>query len=555
MAAHRRFFPNLGSAFSIVIMIAVWLAFAPTQVGGLASYIIVIGKSMEPKFHIGDLVIVHEEPMYQIGDAIVYRNRELNSFVFHRIISQQMERYTLKGDNNSWVDTYQPDHKEVIGKLWLHIPQGGIAIQKIRSPFALAILAAGLGTLLVNSLFVKKVGGNKRMTNKSLEGWFPSIKQRTRDWFTKLDNPKPQNSVNWGQGEIVEGSFFLLGLIAVSSLILGIIAFSRPAARTAQDDISYEHLGIFSYSATTPQGVYDANTIKSGDPIFTKLICSTDVNFQYTLVAARAENITGTYQLTAVISEPVSGWQRIVPLQEITPFTGTALGTTAGLDFCKIETLAQSMEQKTDSHPGSYIMVVTPNIKLNGEVSDRALEGVFSPNLTFRYDHSQFYLVRNEEQNNPLTFTESGVLFGERQETNTLLLLGKELAIPTLRWIASLGLITSLSGLILMGLKLQQFSQNNQEKFFRIKYDSVMIDVQNADSLFSSKRIDVTSMAVLAKLAERFNALILHAEEGTLHTYYVQAGEITYRFVIIPHEMESTIPDASPEAINQESGT
>ena len=120
------------------MMTAVWLALAPTQVGGLASYIIVIGKSMEPKFHIGDLVIVHRQPVYQVGDAIVYRNLELKNYVFHRIISQQMGHYTLKGDNNSWVDDYKPSHEEVVGKLWLYIPRGGRAIQKIRSPFVMA---------------------------------------------------------------------------------------------------------------------------------------------------------------------------------------------------------------------------------------------------------------------------------------------------------------------------------------------------------------------------------------------------------------------------------
>ena len=100
-----------------MIMIAVWLAFAPTQVGGMASYIIIIGKSMEPKFHIGDLVIVHKQPNYQVEEAIVYQNLDLENFVFHRIISQQLGYYTLKGDNNSWVDTYKPSYEEVIGKL------------------------------------------------------------------------------------------------------------------------------------------------------------------------------------------------------------------------------------------------------------------------------------------------------------------------------------------------------------------------------------------------------------------------------------------------------
>src|SRR5512144_1585211 len=97
MTVFKRFSPSIVSAFSIVIMIVVWIAFAPLQAGGMASYIVIIGKSMEPDFHIGDLVIVHREPTYQVGDAIVYRNQDLNNFVFHRIVSEQLGHYSLKG--------------------------------------------------------------------------------------------------------------------------------------------------------------------------------------------------------------------------------------------------------------------------------------------------------------------------------------------------------------------------------------------------------------------------------------------------------------------------
>jgi signal peptidase len=553
MAVYKRFSPNIRSAFSLVMMIAVWIAFAPTQVGGMASYIIVIGKSMEPKFHKGDLVVVHREPLYEVGDAVVYRNAELKNFVFHRIISRQMGRFTLKGDNNDWIDDYRPSQKEVIGKLWMHIPRGGMIIQKIRSPFVMALIAGALGAVLATSLFSNQARGNRPMKHKSVQEWFSSIKQNAEGWFPTIHKPGLDRSSNGKQGEILEGSFFVLGLVALSSLILGIIAFSRPASRIAQDDIQYQHLGVFSYSAPSPVGVYDADTIKSGDPIFTKLTCSVDVNFQYTLIAAQAENISGTYQLTAIISDPVSGWQRGMPLQEESSFGGTAFGSTAKLDLCKIESLTQSMQEKTGSPAGSYLLVLTPRIKLNGEVSGHALESAFDPALTFRYDRTQFYLVRNEESDNPFAFTETGHLSEKHQEANTMLLLGREIAIPALRLIALFGLIGSLMGLTLLGIRLQRLSQHDQEKFFHIKYSSMMIDVQNADSLPLSSTIDVASMDALAKLAERFNAMILHIEQGVLHTYYVQAGGIIYRFTMKPHKTISTCLEG--EAIGQEGVT
>ncbi len=117
MTIYRRWSTSLSSAMWLVFAMAVWAIFAPIPMGGNAAYIIVNGISMEPNFHRGDLVIVSPSSQYSIGDAVVYRNQGLGGKnVFHRIIELNIDRYILKGDNNSWIDTYQPASEEVIGK-------------------------------------------------------------------------------------------------------------------------------------------------------------------------------------------------------------------------------------------------------------------------------------------------------------------------------------------------------------------------------------------------------------------------------------------------------
>jgi signal peptidase I len=529
-------------------MIALWLAFAPTQAGGLASYIIVIGNSMEPNFHIGDLVIVHEETEYQIGDPVVYDNRELGNFVFHRIIDQELEHFTLQGDNNSWIDTYQPTKGEVLGKLWLHIPKGGNAIQKIRNPFVMALIAGVLGAILVTGFFTSKSKGNKQM-NKN---WFASFKQKVRGWFTKTNGSEPPKPTS-NQGSLLEGLFFTLGLVAFASIILGIISFSRPATRTVNNEISYDQLGIFAYSASAPQGVYDANAVESGDPIFPKLSCTVDMTFQYTLIAQQMENITGTYRMAATISETTSGWQRTVDLQDETIFSGNAVGTNAELNLCNMEKLTQSMEANTDFHPGSYVLTISPNIQINGEVSERTFDSTFNPELTFKYDRVHFYLLNNENQDNALSITETGILSEQRLEPNTMLLLGAEIAIPTLRLIAVFGLILSLGGLLYIGMSFQNMSDKDPARFIRTRYGSMLIDIHNADIIDSSTQIDVSSIDDLGKLAERFNAMILHAEFDQSNAYYVQDEGTTYRFVMNSQETEENVPEEEAGSQRDES--
>jgi hypothetical protein len=354
-------------------------------------------------------------------------------------------------------------------------------------------------------------------------------------------------------GENLDGVFFALSLIALFSLITGIIAFSRPASRTVQDDISYEHIGVFSYSAAAPQGVYDSNMVQGGDPVFTRLTCAVNVNFQYTLVAAQTAGIAGTHQLTAVLSEPVSGWQRTIPLQEKAAFTGSSFNSSAVLDLCKIEALTQSMEEGTNFHPSGYILTLLPNIELSGQVASRALQDTFNKPLTFRYDRIQFYLLREEGAGDALIQTQTGVMKLERTVDNSILLFGRELAIPTLRLIAVIGLLGSLISLAFVGLQLRKLSLGDQSRFLRIKYGSLIVDIEHADSLAAPKMIDVISMEALAKLAERSNVLILHSREGGNSRYYVQGAGMIYRFVATDEGMETTLPLGA--AHKQESGT
>ncbi len=525
MTAFKRYLPNAVSAFWLVTMAAVWLAFAPVRAGGMASYVIIIGNSMEPGFHIGDLIITHEQSMYQVGDAVVYRNRELGSFVFHRIIGEEEGRFSLQGDNNSWVDTYQPLQEEIIGKLWLHIPKGGRVIQAIRQPLAMALIAAALGVLLALGFFSGKTRGRKQM-NKH---WFALLKQRLQGAL----RPAVKKSPPVQEGAWLESVFFIIGLVAFSSLILGIVSFSRPATRSVRQDIGYDQLGFFAYTTSAPSTVYDASAIKSGDPIFPSLTCAVDMTFQYTLVAMQAEGLGGTYQLAASVSEPVSGWQRTIALQEKSTFEGSAFGTTARLDFCKIEELIRSMEQQTEFRPGAYLLTISPNIEINGEIAGHSLNETFNPPLVFRYDRLHFYLLKGEDLNeNVLNISVHGSLKEERLEANTLRILGRDFAVPSLRILAVLGLVISLGGLGYFGWKAAYLAHHEPAQLAQIRYGSQMIEVQNAALPLAKSVIDVASMEDLGKMAERFQTVILHTESEQAHEYFVQSGEVLYRFMI-----------------------
>ena len=111
--------PTLISNFVLVIgLVLAWVFLAPTKIGGQASYVMIQGHSMEPKFHSGDLVLVREAASYQIGDIVTYWDDSMAAYTIHRIIDIKQDRFILQGDNNSWIDPVYPSQEEIIGKLW-----------------------------------------------------------------------------------------------------------------------------------------------------------------------------------------------------------------------------------------------------------------------------------------------------------------------------------------------------------------------------------------------------------------------------------------------------
>jgi signal peptidase I len=130
----------LTGVLAAVALGAAWIFFAPAQVGGGTSYAIIVGNSMEPKLHRGDLAVVRRQSVYRVGDVVLYDSRELGSKVLHRIVRVEDGRYVLKGDNNSFLDAEHPTEEQIVGTLWVTAPSVGRATEWLRQPLHSALL-------------------------------------------------------------------------------------------------------------------------------------------------------------------------------------------------------------------------------------------------------------------------------------------------------------------------------------------------------------------------------------------------------------------------------
>jgi signal peptidase I len=498
--SHQSRYKTLLVVFLTVIF---WMAVAPTQLGGRLTYVIVNGNSMEPRFHLGDLIIVRKAANYQVGDAVTYQNSELNNYVFHRIINTELDRFILQGDNNSWIDSYQPNREEIIGKLWVHIPYLGKAIEWIRAPINLAIVVAIFGGILMAGMIQ------------------PASQQ------SKAKN-KPFNK---NIGGTIEGAFIVIGIFALAFLSLGIFAFTRPITRTA-DSIQYQQEGSFFYSAAGTPGVYDTETVRVGEPIFPGLTCQLNVGFTYSLLGGQAEGTSGSHQLYARILDEQSGWQRTIPLVSETAFGGNSYSTLAPVDLCQVESIVNMVEQETGLNSNLYTLEIISHITMTSNISGIQINDTFEPSLVFRFDKVHFFLASNNEGTDSFHTIKAGVANNSQLQVNTISILGWKISVQTVRGISLLGLGLALGASLIPGWYLFVQSRQNQEALIRFKYGGLLMDIFEGYIEPTRQIIDVASIDDLAKLAERQNTMILHMRLNFLHYYMVQVNGTTYRHLI-----------------------
>jgi signal peptidase I len=516
MKQTRRWSSVLFNLILFMGLVVIWIAFAPAKIGGQASYVMVNGISMEPNYHTGDLVIVRKAGTYQVGDVITYRDAEMGAYVIHRIIGIEQGQFIIKGDNNSWVDAYQPTPDEIVGKQWVYAPKAGRAMQWLRKPINLTLTILLLGGVFMSSMITKPSKGKKKKNNPSVN-----------------------------LGGMLEGTLYLLGFLFLGFLGLSIFAFTRPATRTA-DTIPYQQEGNYSYTATGTPGVYDTEMVRSGEPVFPRLACFLNVGLTYNLAGNQLQNVSGSQQMFARIMDQPSGWQRTIPLLPPTAFSGGSFSSMAALDLCQLETLVNLVEKETGFHTNTYTVEIVTNITFNAIASGQAISGAFDPVLAFKYDKVHLYLA-NTNDVNPMHITKEDHAGSANVEANTVPLLGWEPTVGFVRAFALLGLGISLSGLVIMGLSVFNIAQQNEHALIRLRYGSILVDIYEKYLEPNSTFIDVTSMDDLAKLAERQGTMILHMTVNFLHYYLVVLDDgITYRYVVSTGK--KGISESAPES-------
>lgn len=131
----------------VIFLLSIWMLVqqkvlkkeAP-EIFGYSQYIVTSG-SMEPKFSVGDLILVKKRDRYQLGDIVTFRDNG-GDLVTHRITGSVSGQFITKGDADNTEDAELLSPESIVGKLQLVLPGAGEAVLFLWSPLGLLVLLA-----------------------------------------------------------------------------------------------------------------------------------------------------------------------------------------------------------------------------------------------------------------------------------------------------------------------------------------------------------------------------------------------------------------------------
>jgi signal peptidase I len=503
---------RLGLGAAMAVVVAGWLVIGPAQLGGGATYVVTQGVSMQPRFHTGDLAVVRPADHYGAGDVVAYRSPQLQAVVMHRIVAVEDGRYRLKGDNNSWVDPEHVTDAEMVGTLWLNIPHGGKVLGWARTPEGLAAL-----TLLA---LLMCAGGTTRLRRRRRGGKEKAMTKQTTRGLT-LGQPQ-----QWLAGSAV---------LALGAVAVGGFALSRPATHAVPEKVEYTQTVSFGYSADVPtSAVYPSGAVKTGDPVFLKIVKAVDVTAGYRFEGIDATAVNGTVRVVAEVSDG-TGWTRTVELAPERPFTGGKADASVRVDVPKLRALGEQAAKLTGVSASAYTIDVVPQITVGGTVAGQPLRDEFAPRLSFKADPLQLKVASDGESadGDALTPSEKGNVERPSTASSRIEALGRGIDVTTARRSAILGLALAVVGL-LVGSALRRREQGDETARIAARYGAMLVPVDSVDGLGQRITADVAAIDALVRIAQRYDRVVLHVQEGDAHAYFVEDDGCLFRYATAP---------------------
>lgn len=512
----------VGAALVTVVALLVIVALATGRVALVTTH----GQSMAPRFHSGDLAVIVPNSSYHVGEIVGYQSPLLHVVVLHRIVAEDHGRFTFRGDNNSFLDPLRLPASAVKGRLWLHVPQGGTVLGAVRSPVVLGILA-----LFVTALCFG--GASRRRTARG-----PTTGRGAAHAAPKHAAPHAACADWWP----VAVPLAVAGLLLVATAAVWVM----PSTRVSQRPMPYvQHLTI-TYAAAAPAGAtYPSGSVATGAPIFLRLVRTLTVTAHYRLDvhgdpgahAPPRATITGTLAATAVLHGP-DGWSG--PLATLAPvsFSGPSGDVVFPVDLTRVSALKQAFVTETGVPLAGAQIVIVSTVHVHGTLAGAPLDTTFAPPITFLVNGEALDLATTAPPPSPgassaplaMSPNQAGAVEVAARVPARLNLLGHSVGTATARWIGLLAVIVALAAAALGWSWRSRRRRLDEAGRIRATHAHDLVPVSSSPAIGARLVVDVATFGALARLANRYDCVILVLDHAGGHAYFVECGATIYRY-------------------------
>lgn len=494
---------RLGGLF--LALLFMWVMLGPRQFGGSVSYVITQGNSMQPVFESGDLVIVRKASDYRVGDVIAAENEQLQAPVLHRIIEEGAQRYVTKGDNNDFIDEYEPSADDIIGKKWILLPGGGAFLRKMLTPFGTSLLIGLLGFAVLR--------GRKGEPNIPETPNLQEPDRVPRRWET------PTEQLRW--------MAIPIGLALAYFLALGFFSFTRPVSENVTRDATYEHAGRFTYAAGAEKSpLYPSGRLRTGDVIHTERAQLVRFSFKDTISSDDPIAMAGDALLSARLHSDI-GWSRTFPLDETSWMDQASL--SGELDVRKLNRLATRVAEDTGfSTP--FLLEIRASVEPNGFVAGEPIEEPFTATLRFQLVTDVMQpVLQNDDGSDALRPEMEGEIPVQRPVAKTVDLLGVKLPVDNARRMAlGGGTIALLLAGALGFIYRRAIERETESERILARYGEWLVPVTTLESLEGLPSVPTSDIEGLVRMADRQGRMALYVVDRPEIFFFEQSGIVYF---------------------------
>jgi signal peptidase I len=483
-----------------VLLAAVGWLLWPASAGGSTTYVVTHGISMEPRFSTGDLAVLRAAGAYDVGDVVAYSSPTLHTVVMHRIVARDGDAFVTQGDNNSWQDPDHPTTTQIEGRLWLRVPQGGVALAQLRQPWTVVLLGLA-GPALAWAVHPR--GARRRRGRRA-----PRTPARTLPALPPAARTRARQAA--------------LGCAAVA-LVAGAgeaVLLALPATQTGTRTVVVGQQARWDWSADAVRGAtYPTGRIATGDPVYTRLAGPVTVSLRDTVGGAGVTGLTGTVRLVLGV-QSADGWHADVATGDVARPAGGTVTASVVLDPAAAADLLHLHLAEVGASGGTATLTVTPQAALSGAVGGRPFTAAALPALSFTMDGTALRAAAGGLAPSAPTPVTAPVTVPRRLEAGSF-------AVPL-----------DVAGVVVGALAvLAVLAAGACALAARPGPGDAVADAPLRDSgrLLPVRRftpgrsvVDVEDAAALLRLAERLDLLVLHATGADV--YAVQDGDTTYRW-------------------------